>query len=170
MLPGLFQAGTELTAAALASAGPLAAVKYSDFNVGPSNTALQADPDLNLTLAAAGTYAGLGMIIYTSSATADYQAAITVPSGATGGWNPNPYIGSGGSAYVTPGAMISFGSGNTIAAGGQGTASYQVFMIQYSVIMGAVAGNLQWLAAQNTTDATNTNTRAGSYLLAWRIA
>ena len=168
MLTPPFAAGQEITAASLASVAPLAGFKFADQNSGQSNTSLVNDTDLNLALNAAGTYAGFGMIIYSASTSADYLATFTVPSGAILVWAPGIYTGSGGSAFVQP--AVPLASAATIVAGGQGTAANQWFGVQFSVIMGAAAGDLQWQFAQNNSDASNCNTRAGSYLMAWQIA
>lgn len=163
-----FTAGEDITAAALAFVAPLAAFKYADFNAGPSNTTPVADPDLSLALAAGGVYTGIGMIVASAAANANYQATFTAPAGATGGWNPNLYIGSGGTGEVTNAAFLPFAT--TLVTAGQGTASNISFAVQFSVVMGATAGNLQYEFAQGTSQASNCNTRAGSFLLAWRVA
>jgi hypothetical protein len=167
MLTPQFAAGTTITAASLASVAPLAGFKFADQNSGQSNTALVNDTDLFLTLAAGGVYLGDGMIIYSASTAADYQATFTVPAGATLAWSPYPYLGTGGSYVAIPSPLA---AAATITADGQGTATSVVFPLQFSVVMGATAGNLQWQFAQNNSDASNLNTRAGSYLRAWKVA
>lgn len=168
MLTPPFAAGAGITAASLAGAAPLAAYKFGDQNSGQSNTVLQSDSDLSIAMAAAGTYVGYGMIIYSASTVADYQCTFTVPAAAVGWWSPGVTTNTGGGAFTQPAVPLAFGA--TAALGGQGTASNQWFGVQFSVVMGATAGNLQWQFAQNTSDATNLNTRAYSYLLAWKIA
>jgi hypothetical protein len=164
-----FAAGASITAAALASVAPLAGFKFADQNSGQSNTSLVDDTDLSVAMLASGTYVFFGFIIYAASTAADYQAAFTVPSNAQLNWGPYPFIGTGGSSYSTPQNVIT-GSGTAQAMGGQGTAQNQVATLIGSVVMGAVAGDLQYQFAQNSSDASNCNTRAGSFLLAWQIA
>lgn len=162
-----FTAGAQITAAALASLAPLGAYKYSDQNSGQSNTALVADTDLAIALLANGTYVGVGLIVFSAATAADYKATFTAPSGATGGWSPNVYLNTGNNV-VSDAAFLAFGT--TAAYGGQGTADNQSYLVTFSVVMGAVAGTLQWKFAQNSSDASNLNTRGGSFLLAWKIA
>jgi hypothetical protein len=164
-----FTAGAEITAASLAALAPSAAFKYADQNAGQSSTTLAADTDLTLDLDANGTYIGAGMIVYSASVAASYKCAITAPTGATGGWNPNVYIGTSGSAITTNG-LIAFGSANTIGVTGTGTANDCSFHIDLSIVMGAAAGTLQWNFAQWASDATNLWTRASSWLAVWQIA
>lgn len=170
MLAGLFAAGSEITAAALSAAAPLAAFKYADQNSGQSNTTLVNDSDLNLALVAGATYVGYGMIVAAASTAANYSCTLTAPTGAAGGWNPNPYVSTGGAYFIPVGAAGFLGFGTTAGVGMQGTAQNQAFSVQFSVVMGATAGSLQWQFAQRVSDASNCNTRAYSYLLAWRIA
>jgi hypothetical protein len=168
VLTSPFVAGMDITAASLAAAAPLAAFKYADFNSGQSNTTLTDDPDLSIAMNAGGVYVGFGMIIYAAASNANYECTFVVPGGAEGVWSPGIYTGSGGNAFVQPAVPVAFAS--TIVAGGQGTGMNQWFAVQFSVIMGSVAGDLQWQFAQANSEASNINTRAGSYLLAWQIA
>lgn len=172
MLTPPFTAGQEITAASLAAAAPLAAFKFADQNSGQSNTVLQNDSDLTIAMAAGGVYVFFGKIIYTASTVADYQCTFAVISGAAAftesWWSAEIYTTTGGAAFTQPAVPLALGT--TAALGGQGTAQNQWFGISGAVVMGATAGTLQYQFAQNTTDATNLNTRAGSYLLAWKIA
>ena len=170
MLTSPFAAGAEITAASLASVAPLFAFKFADQNSGQSNTSLVNDTDLNLALAANGTYAFFGMIIYSASTAADYKCQLTVPAGAALNWSAYPFIGTGGSSYSTPQNLLTPSSNTPVAMGGQGTAQSQVATVIGSVVMGATTGNLQWQFAQQSSDASNLNTRAGSFLLAWQGA
>jgi hypothetical protein len=171
MLTPPFAAGDDILTSGLAAVTPLAAFKFADQNSGQSSTTLVADADLNLTLAAGGVYVGSGMIVFAASTTADYKCTFTAPSGATGGWNPNPYVQANDAAYFIPSAAPGFlPFATTIVVGAEGTAQSQAFSVQFAVVMGATAGSLQWEFAQGNSDASNCNTRAGPFLLAWKIA
>jgi hypothetical protein len=168
-LPSPFTAGAAITAAALTGIAPISGFKYADQNSGQSNTVLQNDTDLVLAFAAAGTYIFDGMIIYSASTAADYQATFAAITSATLTlWAPGIYTGTGGGSFVQPAIPLAFAT--TISAGGQGTAQNQSFSLQGAVVMGATAGTLQYQFAQNNSDASNCNTRAGSWLRAWQIA
>ena len=166
-LPSPFTAGTGITAASLAAGAPLAGYKYADQpNSSPGNTTLVNDTDLVLSLAAGGLYAGFGMIVFSASTAANYKATLTAPAGfASGGWSPNLYAGTSG--VVTNNAFLAYGA--TITANAQGTASNLSFTFQFSILMGAAAGSLQWQFAQASSDTSNLNTRAGSFIAAWKI-
>lgn len=161
-----FTAGGRITVATMAAAVPLAAFKYTDQNSGPSNTTLTNDNDLSLSLAASGVYTGYGMIVYSSSPAANYNATLTAPLGATGGWSPNLYLGINN--LVPNDVFNPFGT--VIGLIGTGSAQLLSYAFQFSVVMGAAAGTLQYQFAQRSSDANNCWTRAGSFLLAWKIA
>lgn len=170
MLTPPFGAGDDILTSGLAAIVPLSAYKFADQNTGTSSgsTTLVTDDDLNLTFAAAGVYTGFGLIVFAATSTADYKCTFTAPSGATGGWSPNLYVGSGGTGVVTDASFLAFAT--TAVVGGQGTADNQAMAVQFSVVMGGTAGDLQWEFAQGTSDSSNCWTRAGSFLMAWKIA
>lgn len=169
MLTPPFAAGDDILTGGLAAVTPLAAYKYADQNTGTSSgsTTLVNDNDLSLSLGAAGTYVWFGMLVFAATATANFKCTFVAPSGATGGWSPNLYIGTGG-AVQTNNAFLSYGTTNAMNC--QGTSNNLSNFVGGSVVMGATAGTLQFEFAQNTSDSSNCWSRAGSFLLAWKIA
>lgn len=132
-----------------------------------SNTTLQNDDELFLTLAASTKYIVDGLIIYRGATTGDLKLTFTVPSGATGIWSaggpnaatsPATDFDSTGNAYAT-----------TRAIAGNGAAADMTCHVRGYLDVSTTAGFLQLQWAQNTSDVTATQVRLGSWLKIQKI-
>jgi hypothetical protein len=128
-------------------------VLYADKDAAtPRDTTVTptADPDLVVTLEANATYTVECVTAWTSGG-GGFRVAWSAPSGASMTWTDNDGVGA-----VTPGQNVTFstGSGTTL---------------QGRVKTGASAGTLSLLWAQNTSNASATQLREGSYLLVRRV-
>lgn len=121
---------------------------------------LQNDDELLMAMAANEVVAFVGVLFYASGATPDFKAAFTIPSGTIiWGWAGNSIASTADAlAYST----VSAASGSALAIGGSGgTASAMIVGLAAN---GATPGNLQLQWAQNTSNASNTQVVAGSWL------
>lgn len=137
-------------------------VKNTDESV-TSSIVLQDDDELFLPLAVNTDYLFEAWIYLTKNASGsgDIQVAFVVPAGAALQWaginSPDP---SGGSAPKA--SVVVLASGTAIAFTQTSTPGW--IKIFGSVKNGAAAGNLQMRWAQNTSNATATVVKAGSFL------
>lgn len=164
-------AGQRVTAALLQSLLPWEIIKPADTQQA-STTALVADPDLQFSGLAIGTYTIEGLLLYTGAAigTADLKAMMSATVGAVSSgpswWNliaPTTGAANALQDVATPfGTSFAYGTpGPTNNLGGQLKASFQVTTANTTVA-------LSW--AQNTSNATATTIKAGSYLRLKRTA
>lgn len=143
--------------------------KINNTTLTPSSTTMQDVGELVVAMPTAGTFAFDGFIIYSSSTTADIKISFTFPAGATVQWS--------GLGVVTGGTLSGDGMFNIISAsdspialGGNGVGALMSVRIEGVYIAGGTAGNLQFRAAQNTSDATNTVVHANSRMKVWQQA
>jgi len=141
-------------------------IKPSD--TGRSNTtSMTNDPALVLPLAASSTYKIEGVIFYDgpSAGSSDIQWTFTIPAGAAGKyWCTRQNI-----TGAFAGAFSTFWT-DTVSANTNGVSTTMVVPFEGILGTGANAGNLRFLWAQNTSNATNTHVQNNSFLLAQRIA
>jgi len=161
-------AGADYTAGLLASMLPLAAWKAADTSIASSAT-LANDPDLSVAVGASQTWAFQAMLSYTGDATGSggIKFTWTCPSGGTLNWMSVYYSTAVGAGDLNASSFV--GSGTTRTAVTDGTTQLPI-TIQGILVNGATAGNLQLQWAQNASDATATVMKAGSLLLARRLA
>jgi len=165
-MPGPFQAGQKLTAAALDSfAAPLAVIKPSDQSV-TSSTTLVNDTALVVPVVASATYLFDCFLDYEGGTlgAADLKISWSVPAGATLRYD-QLYRNTSGNP-VTWGEGTN-GAGNTMGTGGAGTRFAAI--MKGSLVMSSTAGSLQLQWAQSTSSATATIVHAQSFLALWRI-
>lgn len=145
-------------------AGPFLA---ADHLLAMSDTALQSVTGLVAAMPTAGTFGFRGVIFYDSSTTADIKFAFQIPAAATLLWNPLGIV-TGGTTTGDGTFATASASDSSISIGGGGVGTVLCCQIEGSYIAGGTAGNLQFRAAQNTSDATQSTIRAGSRLEVWR--
>jgi len=132
--------------------------------VTPSSTTLQNVTNFVVTLPTAGTFEWWARIFYDASVTADIKFAYVWPAGATAKWGLNA-LSTGG---TNPGYGVQNVSSASLAAGGVAVGTQQFAIIQGEIVMGGTGGNLQFQAAQNTSDASSTNIFDGSLMEIYR--
>lgn len=135
----------------------------------PSSTALQNVTELVVAMPTAGTFAFRGIIYYSSSTTADIKFAFTFPAGAGMIWTVLGVV-TGGTSSGDATFATAFASDSALAIGGNGVSTNLACQVEGIYVAGGTAGNLQFRAAQNAADATNTLVQAHSRLEVWRIA
>lgn len=137
-------------------------------NLTLSSTALQSITSLVVAVPTAGTFAFRGIIYYSSSTTADIKFAFLLPAGGTIIWNgPGVVVGGTGTGDTT--ASTAVASDAVLSYGGNGVGVILACQIEGTYVAGGTAGNLQFRAAQNTSDATQSTVHAQSRLEVWRI-
>jgi hypothetical protein len=132
-------------------------------NLTLSSTALQSITSLVAAMPTTGTFDFRGIIYYTSSTTADIKFAFLLPAGATILWNgPGVIVGGTGTGDTT--ATTAAASDATISYAGNGVGVVLACQIEGTYVAGGTAGNLQFRAAQNTSDATQSTIHTHSRL------
>jgi hypothetical protein len=132
--------------------------KSADETVNNSDV-LQNDNDLFFSIGANEVWTFYIRAIINSGTTPDLVLNFTVPSGATGGW-AQLYL-SGGVAERSFG-----GSGLAVSTSG----SDQTYSPGGVVINGATPGTVQFQWCQNVATMSDTTIKAGSFLIAHRLA
>lgn len=134
-----------------------------------ASTVLVNDPILVAAVDSGGTYMWEAWIVYDSSTAADIKFAFTTPTFSAMRWSGT---GLATTATTSTGdvkiATVSV-SGTSADWGGIGVGTITVAKIEGFIVTTA-AGNIQFQFAQQTSDATNTTIRNGSYLRVWRVA
>ncbi len=158
-----FVAGEVLTAAKINGLSTLIASKLVDNTPVNNSTAYVSDADLFLPLAASTTYLGFLHLVYSSNATADFKCQFTFPSGTTlPAWTFTAIDASSVLIHAIA------NNGGAIGLGGAATdLAYDAWGL---VIVGSTAGTLQLQWSQNTANASNTFSRAGSYLTLLKVS
>lgn len=143
------------------------AYKTANQTMTPSSTALQNVTDLVAAMPTAGTFSFRGIIYYDTSTGADVKIAFTTPAGVTFRWGgigvatTGTTTGDGNFATVT-------GSDTPLSYGGAGAGTVMLCQVEGEYVAGGTAGNLQFRAAQNAAEASNTIIIARSRLEVWR--
>lgn len=138
-------------------------------NLTLSSTALQSVTALVAAVPAAGTFAFRGIIYYSSSSTADIKFAFLLPAAGTIVWN-GPGVVPGGTGTGDTTGSTSVASDSSLSYAGNGLGVIMACQIEGTYVAGGTAGNLQFRAAQNTSEATQSIIHAQSRLEIWRIA
>jgi hypothetical protein len=160
-------AGQRITASLLTSMLPVFVTKAAD-EPATSSTTLQNDDELFLTLSASATYALDGYLITAGATvtTGDLKIDWTVPSGTTMKYTSFGVVVS--SPAVQYEATVNASS--TARPIGTNGSSDMGVPVRAVIITSTTAGTLQLRWAQNTSSATPTIIRAGSWLRLTRIA
>lgn len=138
-------------------------------NLTLSSTALQSVTALVAAVPAAGTFAFRGIIYYSSSSTADIKFAFLLPAAGTIVWN-GPGVVPGGTGTGDTTGSTSVASDSSLSYAGNGLGVIMACQIEGTYVAGGTAGNLQFRAAQNTSEATQSIIHAQSRLEVWRVA
>lgn len=168
-------AGQKIRASEINDISPVFAYVITDISV-TSSTTLVTATGLACAVEANSLYAMDGAIFYTAGATGDIKVAITVPSGTTGHWGLHGVVTSSTANGGTEGDLnglrqTAFGTGTTITAAGSANFSGRMMALPRGYIDTAgTAGNVQFMVAQNTSDATATVVTGGSWLRLWKLA
>jgi hypothetical protein len=159
-------AATGVAWATLATAPTIKSVRKSADQSVTSNTTVANDSQLKFAVAASETYIfNIWLFLDAANATPDIKLTCTGPSGSTVLWSP-------GQAMYLVDATPTVG---TVQASGV-TASYFVdanlrpLVLQGTILNGVTAGDLTLQWAQNTSSATATTIKAGSYIIATKVA
>lgn len=162
-------AGQEVLASTVTEIMGRSAVKTSDTTVNASTTLVDAT-GLSLTLDADSTYILDSYIAYSSGATPDIKFAWTIPTGMTGHW---ALFGQTSSATGSVGSMdmrhaTSFTT--ALAAAGSGSFSSLMVVLPRAYLVTDSAGTLQLQFAQNTSNASDTIVKTGSWIRCMKVA
>lgn len=165
-------AGQRITAALLNSMQPLYVQKPSDQSV-TNSTVNVNDTALLLALEANATYVVSGILSYSAHQDGDIRMGWTVPSGGTFQWLCHAQ-NAGGTTGISTGVVVDMqnaGAG-TFPLGGADTSNATVMtgLLSGRIVTSATAGNLQLNWAQRVSHATASIMRAGSWVLAQRVA
>ena len=172
-----FVAGQKIRASDLNAGQPLLARVASDVTT-ISNTTLINITGLVVAVEANSTYAIDGWIFYQSPSAADIKLNVTLPSGAVctmGAYGPPttgaPFSGTSPRVnYLDMGVFASSG-GSYLHGGDTEFAGVWASLRPAGVLVtSSTAGNLQFQFAQNTSTATNTIVKAGSWLRLVKLA
>lgn len=146
----------------------------SDQALATSSTTLQDVTELVLPVSANRDYDGWLQLVYilSSGSTEDIKVGFNFPTGSTlhfGGPGAATSLGTGtGQATETEfGMRLSATAASTSYPYGATTVNIEV-PIMFSLEVGSTAGNLQVMAAQNTSGANTLTIKAGSKLLMFR--
>lgn len=172
MTTPLFYAGQEqLTAAELNAAFPLTSFADADTSRTSSTTFLDAD-GLVVELEANSQYAIDGWISYVAGATGDLKVQLLVPTGAGGSWGMYALsTTSTGSVGTVQANRAPVGAGNALTAGGSASFSGAMnALLRGYIATGDTPGELQLQFAQNTSNATATTIKEGSWIRAQKIS
>lgn len=127
-----------------------------------NSTVLQNDNELLFPILANEKWTFISLIIYNSSAVADFKLDYTIPAGASGKFSSFNWVSSG----VAGEYFIPIGSVTNAA----GAAADMGLLLSGYVANGATAGNVQFQWAQNTAEVSNTQVLLGSWILAHKVA
>lgn len=137
-------------------------------NLALSSTALQSVTGFAIPVPTTGTFAFRGIIYYTSSTVADIKFAFLLPAGGTIIWN-GPGVVPGGAGTGDTTASTAVASDAALSYAGNGIATILACQIEGTYVAGGTAGNVQFRAAQNTVEATQSTIQPQSRLECWRI-
>lgn len=139
------------------------------------NTDAETDPvtDLDFDVEASATYVFEFVLIASSADNADIKIELTGPASPTAIWyqfiGPTQTGTGGGALNQQQNADVASAFTTELAAGGANSGN-RMYLVKGVLVNGANAGTVVLEAAQNTSQASNTVIRAGSYLVAKRVA
>lgn len=158
--------------ALIAERMPLLALKTADESV-TSNTTVQNDDELFLSVIANAKYSMALTLIYEAATASDIKWGFTFPSAATMTWGQLSLdvAATAVSGDVRAPAFGSATSGtSTLTGGGAAAASQLLAVLRGTLIVGANAGTLQLQWAQATSGGTATIVKTNSTLELRRFA
>jgi hypothetical protein len=162
-------AGQTITADLLTSMLTDVTVKASTESVTASTT-LQNDDELFTSVAASATYDVRVYLLHSSGTAGDIKVGWTAPTGSVLTWGvQGAHTGSTSSSQVADVNMQTRTIGETASFGG-GSSTGTTAVIYGSLTTSTTAGTLQLQWAQDASNATATQVRAGSALIVRRTA
>lgn len=160
-IPDLQQALTDIAALQAAGSGLLTGKNDSDF-ISNADTTLSDVPGLSVALEANSVYQITASISYHSGNTPDFKYGFTTPTGSVGQvWAHYLDLAATNASSLYDIAI----SGVTAFGNGAGSANRLSIRIAGHIVT-TNAGSLQFQAAQNTNDASDTVVMAGSNIVA----
>jgi hypothetical protein len=126
-----------------------------------SDSTYSDDADLTFPAAASSKYAFRIVVFFDTSAAADFKYQIQGPASPTLVRMEVKHIIAGGTAYAGQVVQTAFATSVAVAGGGTTGGFVEVNGILHN---GTTADEVVFQWAQNTSDASNTTVRAGSYL------
>lgn len=150
---------TALQAQIAGLSAPLIGSPSSTFTKN-NNTTLSNVTGMTINLAASSRYMFLVAIDYTSTAVADFKFDFGPPASAVGLYTLTYFT----TASVQSSAVFSIAS--TIPVGGVGA---QYILTMQGTLTTTTADVIQFRAAQNTAEVSNTTIATDSYIFAWKL-
>lgn len=159
--------GTPVEVGAAGGGGATTVRKTADESV-TSSTTLQDDDHLFFPIGVSEAWAFEFIVFYTGDAAGDIQFAITVPAGfSLLRWS---FLGLSPSLATLPNTTLLYpaitASGTANSFAGTVTGADTMALIKGIVVNGATSGNVKLQWAQNSSNASATTVRSGSYLIA----
>ena len=161
-----FLAGQKVRASEVNDLIPIVVRLTADRTV-TSSTTLTAATGLAAAVDADTRYALTGYLAYTAGATGDLKVAVAAPVGAAGHWTlyAQDTAATGGIGSIVAKRATSFGTGTTqTGAGSDADGGAMACLPRGFVSTSDSAGTLQVYFAQNSSSATSTVLKAGSWL------
>ena len=140
--------------------------KTADETVNNS-VALQDDDHLSFAIGANETWVGQVVIFYLGNATADLKTALTIPAGASimvtsiSARTSDEVVVAGGKATPVSGSDFAIGASATL---------HFAALLHFSIANAGTAGTVQLQWAQNVATVADTTVKAGSHILARKVA
>jgi hypothetical protein len=159
-------AATGLAWAAASSGGAtIKTVRKSANQSVTSSTTLVNDTHLKFAVAANETFIfQIWLWVYADNGTPDIKLTVTGPSGSTIAFSPSTYYATGDGTTAL--GTVTTGGG-TFGAFVDANERNQLYF--GSILNGSTAGDLQLQWAQNTSSATSTTVKAGSYIYGIKV-
>lgn len=135
-----------------------------------SSTALQNDDQLFFSVAANARYTLEGFIIYDGATSGDLKLAFTYPAGATFEWSNYGNTGpAAGTSLTDMNTVIQTNDARSVNATPTPSPPGLSLAPRGYLITSSTAGTLQLQWAQDTSSATATRVRAGSWLRLMKV-
>lgn len=162
-------AGQKIRAADMTDVLGVIGMASSDITVNASTTLVDAT-GVDVALDADSLYILDGYISYVSGATPDIKFAWTIPAGMTGHWAMYMQTSSATASVGSIDARHATSFTTALAAAGSGSFSSRMACLPRAYLDTAgTAGTLQLQFAQNTSDASDTIVKAGSWIRALKV-
>lgn len=162
----MFLAGQKVRASEVNDLIPITVRLLADRTI-TSSTTLTAATGLAAVLDANTRYALTGYLAYTAAEGGDLKVAFGAPTGTTGHWTlyAQDTAATGGVGSIVAKRAVAYGTGTTQTAAGDNTGPGHMSCLPRGYIATDVtAGTLQVYFAQNSSSATSTVLKAGSWL------
>jgi hypothetical protein len=145
------------------------AYKNSNQTMTLSSTTLQDVGSLLVAMPTAGVFSFRGTVYYDTSTTADIKFGFTFPAGGAMRWTGLGVTTAGGATGDGTFSTVTTSGGST-SYGGAGVGTVLACHFTGEYVAGGTAGNVQFQAAQNVAEATNTTINIRSHFEFWRVS